>query len=117
MTKISYHHALQSLDSGRTLTDMEIAAARLHAVQMVLRSLEGFDGGEALAEKCWNTIMDIASGAQTERIPFDRDDRDILAAARTVSPAAVLTSGDVAYMQADHADWLDHQRTMEDARP
>lgn len=112
------------------LTQEQLDELRLNSSMHLLRIAAENTGGERLAENAWGAIMDICLKSDSHvrhasRLP-DHDDAAILAAARTVSPDAVLTSGGLTNMvygddwmteaRALEADAQDLHNTQEDAR-
>lgn len=81
------------IDATFPLTQDQLNEVKLNSAMNIMKVVASYEGGERVAENAWNTIMNIACGdGTTERKPFERDDADILRAARTVSPNAVITS-------------------------
>lgn len=87
---------------------------KLEVCQSILRSLDGFKGGDSLAAETWDRLMNIicTGNADVTRLPFDRDDAAILQAARAIFPNAVLTETvtdltRAAYMEAPEPKIVD----------
>ena len=77
---------------------------KLEVCESILRSLDGFKGGDSLAAETWDRLMNIicTGNANVTRRPFDRDDAAILQAARAIFPNAVFVETEMSLIDRVH---------------